>query len=258
MKLLESTSKDGLHKLVHDPSEKARKRYVLDGNQVVGTTTFIKAGLPTSEGLINWKVKEGAKYTLENAFNPFIEKDKVIENSVYAWKRRSKESSDIGTVVHEYAFLTRSGKIKKAAKLLGKYEGSKNWSQIQNSIYKFDDFNKGNKDEIIALEDIVASPTHLFAGRFDCLSRRDGLTTLSDYKTSNGFYLDQFIQGAAYSLAIKEWMGIEVDQIEVLRFGKEDGSFDSRVVRDYSPYLDQAMRCLATYNFNKTYSKLTR
>ena len=54
------------------------------------------------------------------------------------------------------------------------------------------------------------------------------MVTLTDYKTSSGFFIDQFIQLAAYGLAIKEWLGIVVENFEIVRFDKKTGNLSTR------------------------------
>jgi len=86
------------------------------------------------------------------------------------------------------------------------------------------------------------------------LDRVNGKLILRDYKTSKDIFLEQFIQLAGYAIAIKEWLNLDVEGIEVLRFGKEDGAFENLLISDPAElqmFKDQAIRCRGTFEFSK-------
>ncbi len=247
------SSISGTHELVFDDRPTTKKRYTLNGVVVPGVTTLIKAGLPTPEPLQNWKIGIGAEYVLANPKDP-----EVIKNAKQAWKKESEEAASIGIVVHDYAELVSLKKPEEALEMLAKHEGSAHWGGILAAVHKVDEFNKENEDEILFTETLVASPKYKFAGRFDRLVRRNGKVIISDYKTSKSFYVEQFIQDAAYSIAISEWLGIEVEGFEVLRFGKEGGDFEPLLIDSISErmsLMQQALTCLDTYKFMKEWNK---
>lgn len=257
--------KSGLHEVSYDDKPTARYRYKLDGKAVPGATTFTKGGYPTSLGLVNWKIMEGSEYSCNKVFE-LLEKQKydedaqkqIIRESKDAWKISAEEQAGIGTIVHDYAYLSSLKRDEEALEMLSEHEGTPQWDKILNAVYKVDNFNKENKDEILHLETIVGSIAYQFAGRFDRLVLRNGLNILSDYKTSGDFYIDQFIQDGAYAIAIEEWLGIKVDGFEVIRFGKEDGDFESLLITEPNEVEElkkSALRCLDTYNFVKKWAK---
>lgn len=259
MALITSTS--GHHKLTFDDRPNARQRYQLNDVPVVGVTTFIKAGYPTSEGLVSWKIGRAAEFvadffkewrTSEDEFPSDKKITDVIKLSKSAWKKEAEQAAAIGTIVHDYAYYSSLKKDEEALEVLAKHEGTESWDKILNAVQKFDEWNKDNKDEIVHLEEIVASPTFQFGGKFDRLVRREGFLILTDYKTSNSFYPENFIQDAAYAIAINEWLGLKVDGYEVVRFGKEDGEPEVRIFTDKNDiriFKEAALRCLETYNF---------
>lgn len=237
-------------------------RYKLDGRAVPGTTTFTKGGYPTSPLLTSWMVGQGAQYAIgqyqklqRDAVIITDEKIKeIVKASKTAYQVAATEAADIGTVVHDYAHLVETGRAREALQMLSEYEGSDRWDRINNGVKKFDEWRAQTVDEIVALEEIVASVEHQFGGKFDRLTRRAGRIILSDYKTSNGIYVDQFIQLAAYSIAIEEWLGLRVEGYEILRFGKEDGEFQTLMIDnniEMRSLRDQAIRCRDTYTFKK-------
>lgn len=107
----------------------------------------------------------------------------------------------------------------------------------------------------LASEGMVASVAYQYAGTFDRLGARKGRIVLSDFKTSKGIYFSHLVQLGAYSLAIKEWLGIKVQEFEVLRFGK-DGTFEPLTItgrRAILKWEQQAIRCRETYGNIKAF-----
>jgi hypothetical protein len=259
------------HLLIFDEE---KHKYTLDGNRVPGATTFGKGGYPTSEQLISWMIGQGGEYTytklMEEATHEgnFVEwpdndkKKEILKAAKTAYRTKAEEAAGIGTIVHDYAYLVESGRAREALQMLSEHESNPNWDKINNGVKKYDGWREQNKGETVLLEAIVASVVHQFGGKFDHLSLRNGLLILSDYKTSNGIYVDQFIQLASYAIAIEEWLDkwlaqyklpLKVGGLEILRFGKENGD-------DFHPMLitspeeieqlkNQAIRCRQTYKF---------
>jgi len=254
--------------------DEEKHRYTLDGNRIPGATTFGKGGYPTSEQLVSWMIGQGAEYTYNKLMEEsthegnFVEwpdnekKKEIIKAAKTAHRTKAEEAADIGTIVHDYAYLVELGRTREGLQMLSEHEENPNWDKINNGVKKFEEWHGQNKGETVLLEAIVASIRHQFGGKFDHLSLRNGLLILSDYKTSNGIYVDQFIQLASYSIAIEEWLDkwlaqyglpLKVGGLEILRFGKENGD-------DFHPMLItspeeieqlkyQAIRCRETYKF---------
>lgn len=261
------SEKDG-HILEFD---ELKHRYTLDGNRIPGATTFGKGGYPTSEQLVGWQVGEGSKYTAKiiqrlrkNNPNRIIEGEllaKIVKKSKKASAKVAKRAAGIGTIVHDYAYLVEIGRAREALYLLSEHESNRDWEKINNGVKKFEDWHEKNKGETVLLEAIVASIVHQFGGKFDHLSLRNGLLILSDYKTSNGIYVDQFIQLASYAVAIEEWLDkwlaeyklpLKVGGLEILRFGKEEGELQQLLItnpEEIEQLKYQAIRCRQTYKF---------
>jgi hypothetical protein len=257
MALISSKAINGKDEVVFDNRPNARNRYKLNDVVVPGVTTFIKAGMPTSEGLIGWKIGKGAEFALSQ-YESDLSKEEIIKLAKTAWKKDAEEAAGIGVIIHEYAEICGMKQREKAVQMLCQYQSHDKWEAITNAVYKVDQFDEANKDELLFTEQIVGSPLYGFAGRFDRLVRRGNKIIISDYKTSKGFFLDQFVQDAAYSIAIGEWLDIRVDGFEVVRFGKEGGDFQSLLVDDpgeLARLRDQALRCLDTYRELKFWSK---
>lgn len=260
-----SESYDGKHKIQFKESSH-RYKWVCKCHAKepsVGVTTFTKGGYPTSMGLINWMKTQATEYTIqwflkrgnvkaltEEEHTALIKEAKIADRDV------SQEAADIGTLVHDFAYLTELGREQEAQALYDQITAlpPEVSDKILSGIHKFKDWKKKTPDILKLSETLVASPLCLFCGKFDRLAERHGKLILSDFKTSKSMYLDQFIQLAAYRMAIREWLGLTVDGLEVLRFGKEDGDFETLLVDDPAElrvFEAQAIRCRETHNFRK-------
>lgn len=261
-----SKSWDGKHTIEFNEGS---HRYKLDGKAAVGTTTFIKSSYPTSMGLISWMkgitaealfsaltVPGDGGYMPRADFWPIHEETKkeLIKVAKIADRSVAQEAADIGTICHGFAELHSLGKVYEAAALLDRVRGAASWPLIVGCVQKYLAWSEANRSELMAAEGLVASAEFLFCGKFDRLDRVNGKVILRDYKTSKDIFLEQFIQLGAYSLAIKEWTGIDVDGLEVLRFGKDDGAFETLLIDDPEEVMQfqaQAIRCRETYEFAK-------
>lgn len=201
------------HTLTFDPNPR-KHIYTLDGNIVPGVTTVNKKGYPTSEKLLNWFMKNGR-----------------------ASKQIAAEAADVGKILHKYAELKIAGRLEEF-----------NWTEVEehefrkeikNCIKVFEDWFKLNTTKTIASELMVASTTYQFAGTLDRLSSNDhDEAGIEDYKTSSGFFVDQFVQMAGYKIALYEWKGIEAKWFRINLFGKKDANFHTLLVNRDGWFLD--------------------
>ena len=260
--VLTSKSFDGKHIIQFSESS---HRYKLDGKACTGVTTFIKASYPTGMGLIQWMKGQSINYIFDwflqrGATTGITEEEKteIFKDAKNADKKTSQEAADMGTVLHSYAEFRSTGKLVEADSILEQVKNLPQRPLIESSIQKYLAWEKQNIGELVAAESLVASPTYTFCGKFDLLSRRNGKLILSDYKTSKAIFLEHKIQLAAYRLAISEWMGMRVDGIEILRFGKNGDEFETELIDNPKVLSDleaQALRCKATYDFIKEYEE---
>lgn len=255
-----SKSWDGKHELTYRDSS---HRYKLDGKPCVSVTTFIKASYPTSVGLINWMKRQSSLALFETLAAmrfgeawPTTEEEKkeIFKKTESAHEDVSREAADIGTITHAFAELHSAGKIEEAQALLDQVKGTVKWPVIEGCTSKYLDWAAHNKGSLMMAESLVASPTHLFCGKFDRLDKVNGKIRLRDYKTSKAFYVDQFVQLGAYALALFEWSDVRVDELEVIRFGKDDGTFEPLLIDnpdEIKSFIRQAIRCRETFEFKK-------
>jgi hypothetical protein len=254
------TSESKGHLLTFDDDKHS---YNLDGERVPGVTTINKGGFPENQRLIAWKVRETASASLklyeelckEDGF--LILSDNGIKNIIKEanarTKQQTKDSADIGSIIHDCAERHEAGQIVS----MEQYREHKDYAKILSCWSRFLEWKKENFDVVVKHEEIVASPSLKIAGKIDRLARRGNKVILSDFKTSSGIYTEQFIQLAAYGLLLYEWCDIEVEGIEVVRFGK-DGTFGTELVtkkKEIKDYCNQFERNLETYRFLNKYEE---
>ena len=263
-----SRSFDDKHELAYNDKT---HRYKLNGKAVSGWTTVLKASYPTNVGLMNWMKTEAMKSLFHSIALPKLESMNYIPRPD-VWpisdefligllklnrdthEAVAQEAADVGTVTHSFAELWSLGKVKEATDLTEKVKGTEKWPIIESCIHKFLDWDARNKGELISAEGLVASPDIMVCGKFDRLDKVNGKLRLRDYKTSKSIYPEQFTQLGGYKKSIKDWLGLEVEELEVLRFGKDDGSFETLLIDDpkeIQMFVDQAIRCRQTFEFKK-------
>ncbi len=221
-----------------------------------GVTTFLKASMPTSIGLIRWMQGQALEYFYKNLSYPIDleQKDRLMKEAKTAHEAVAQEAADIGTICHAYAELHSLGNTVDAMNLLDKVRQTEKFPIIQECVGKYLKWAFQNEGSLIKAEGLIASPTYLYCGKFDRLDKVNGRIRLRDYKTSKSIYVDQFIQLASYAMALKEWNNIDVEELEVLRFGKDDGAFETLVIDnkdEIQVFKDQAIRCRQTFDFLK-------
>lgn len=233
-------------------------RYKLDGSYVPGVTTLIKATLPEGEGLINWRVKQSVKWISEwwRAREDHPHPNTIEEaekSSLTAYREKLDQAGSIGTALHNYIEAIEADRPPAAHGLKGDLEAAFTKAVAAYNVYTHDH----GPIKLLHAELGIASPTYEYAGKFDRMHLRDGKTVLSDFKTSKAIYPSQLIQLGGYSLAIREWMGIDIDELEILRFGK-DGEFEPLTIVNKAVILEleaQFVRCRETHAFLKKYDR---
>jgi hypothetical protein len=190
-------------------SEKGHS-YTLDGVTVPSVTTVTKLGAvdPFSIGAA-WGFKLGAVGAVETAAEDLSAlssyerlRDVLKERGATPWSQRDK-AAERGTNVHSAleAIAQDGAKIDPLdypENERGYVRGVLRWISEAKDLY-------GSEPEFEAVEVIVGSRTHGFAGRYDLRARIGGELAIVDLKTSKGLYpAEHFPQVAAYELASVE------------------------------------------------------
>lgn len=210
--IITSVSHDGAHKLEFN---EATHRYKLDGTRVPGATT-IGGVYPKGEGLIRWMIEQG-----------------IVE---YEQKKALEKGGDVGSFLHRYAELYELGKV-----------GEFDWTPVRASPYqkdieqvlnRFYAWRQINKDTVLMMEELCASPTLMVGGRIDTLRERQGLgLVLSDYKTTKHIYISHLLQVVGgYRRMMREWHGIEIPYVEIVKFPKQQDLLTETILCDANGY----------------------
>lgn len=224
--ITESIDITGAHKLQFI-EEKRKHQYLLNGPIVPGVTT-IKKTYPPSDALIRYYIKQG------------IEEFKS--------GKKLKRQAAIGTFTHDYAYHKRINRMD----LFPPIPKELDQDQVIHRMKLVDKWLDGNTDKLVMAEEIVASIEHQYAGKFDVLVNKHGKLILQDYKSSKGFFEDQFIQLGGYALALKEWKNIEVEGLEVIRFSDDEDEPKSFLIDDcchIKEFISQFVNLVKTYKF---------
>lgn len=242
------------HTLVYDDTDNAH-RYILDGQTVFGVSDILKA-YPLGKGILAWNVEHGAESILAqykaNPSGPKTKKEakEWIEEAKRAPEIALNKTADIGHIVHDYAHAIRLGHTPSyditdhpaKALLRKRFKEIDEWSIVRDT-----------EETIVAAEEIVASPTHKFGGKYDVLVRRKstGKLRLEDYKSSRSFHAKQFIQQGGYAQAIYEWNGLAIEEVEIVRI--TDKSPKGMVISSVDVFIEQFLRCKYTREFQRTW-----
>jgi hypothetical protein len=184
-------------------SEKGHS-YTLDGVTVPSVTTITKLGAvdPFSIGAA-WGFKLGAEGAVEvaaddlSALESYESLREVLkERGATPWSKRDK-AGERGTNVHSaFEAIAQDGAIIDPDDYPETERG-----YVRGVLKWIEDY----EPEFEAVEVIVGSRTHGFAGRYDLRARIGGELAIVDLKTSKGLYpAEHFPQIAAYELASVE------------------------------------------------------
>ena len=232
------TSRCGDHVLTFD---EVAHEYKLNGI-VVGGATDVKKAYPPSIPIIKYWIKQGLE---------------EFESG-----KKLKDQAAVGTVMHDYCFALRTGKTYDNPAIVG----HKDEETIRRRMAEVEAWVKEREqfEEVVAAEEIIASPRYWMAGKFDCLVRRKdtGRLRLQDYKSAKGFYVDQFIQGGVYDQCLREWKGLKIDEIEIIRFNDNTEKPAAHVIDDIDDFRQQAISCRQSryfmHKWDRYFDKLYR
>ncbi len=150
---------------------------------------------------------------------------KTSDNQVWLqkWRERvgeeeadriSKEATDRGTLVHEYAEKYFNGEDIKPDLLKEK-------SDVREMTYNLIKAGERGIDEVWAQEIALWSPSLKYAGRVDLVGVWKGIPTIVDFKTSKKKknvkqIKDYYVQCCGYAYAHNELFGTDIKQIVIL------------------------------------------
>ncbi|MFA5790696.1 MAG: PD-(D/E)XK nuclease family protein [Caldisericia bacterium] len=181
----------------------------------------------------------------------------ILYGAKNAHEKIKKEAADIGSIAHDVIsgfhvmelankkhrytvtecndFLVSEAK-KKIAEFKKKDpnvlipDSSENC--ITRCLSSFVDWREQVHFEVLETETTVFSAKYRFAGTLDALGKIHDELSIVDYKSSSGIWTEYYYQVASYRCAWEEMNGKSVPKEWIIRFGKEDGAFESRILSD--------------------------
>ena len=199
-----------------DLRTKDRRRgryYWWEGHSYLSVTNAISNGLP-APALMYWTARTVAEYVADNPEEvaelggrmdrgEFIS---LLKNK--PWKQRDK-AGDVGTAVHDIA---EQYVLNRDTPDLSQYE-----PRVQAMATQFIDFMGQVSPEVHAIEGVVFSREHKYAGAFDFIfdfDYPDGMLAaryIVDVKTGSGIYEKDALQQAAYRYG--EFIAVGDDEV---------------------------------------------
>jgi len=205
-------------------------RYKLKGRKdyLIGTTTATGM-LDKSRVLIPWAVGLAQEYMLQAIYGreslPNHELHDIIHEACRQHTVKKEEAAGAGTIVHEWA-------EKFTVSVLNGEDApgiDHEWpEEVLNGINAFLEWYTTHDVKFEASERIVFSRKHEYVGTCDAIAQVDGKRYMIDYKTSKGIYNEMYAQVSAYYHAYMEETGDELDGALIIKFGKEDGGFETK------------------------------
>lgn len=194
-----------------------------DGSTIGPLDSVTKVtGIMDKPALVNWSAREAASYfkrAIEDS-NYVIAPEKleaIAKVAATAHRMKSQEAKDLGTAAHDIFHGIVEGKD-----VVIPYE-------LQAPSKRFSEWYIKSGIEIVATELIVANKLLKYGGRLDAIGYRDGKWGIVDYKTSSGFYGNEYAyQVGGYADAVEAQYGIRVSWAEIARFSKKE-PFDCEV-----------------------------
>lgn len=169
----------------------------------------------------------------------------IAKPGLMNWFKNSKASDikktqavalDIGKKAHKLAERISKGELIK----LSEIREIKKIPQLYNCLVSFCKWKNEENIEFLDAEKKVWSDKHCYAGTLDGIARRKGSKALIlvDYKSSKAIYDEYPLQAIAYKVAYEERTGEKIDEVWIIRFGKEDGKLEAKLIpNDKHDYL---------------------
>lgn len=203
------------------PAKTSRRQYLLDGEKLDSVSSIVDA--LRKEGLERWIETESVRGAVlaermgeltDVPEQDWVERVKLLRLGATAAR---DDAADRGTIIHEAAHRLTEGNVPNPAEFP---EAGRPW--VQGMVRAWLTLSPS---EIVAAEQVVCNPVHLYAGRPDLVAVIDGQVTLVDWKSGRGRAFDSaHFQTRLYAMALRH-CGIEVERILIIAIG-DDGDFE--------------------------------
>ncbi|MFZ5365407.1 MAG: hypothetical protein ACOZBH_04410 [Patescibacteria group bacterium] len=207
-------------------------RYKLDGEKTYLVSVTAATGiLDKSRVLIPWAVGLAGQHLreyLEDAkTNQFTREElyPVIEEALKQHEIKKEKAANVGSKVHDWV-------ERFAIACLNDTERPEindiDDEQVLLGINAFVEWFNAHSVKFHATERLLFSREFEYAGITDAVAEIDKKKYLIDYKTSKGIYSEMYYQVAGYWKAYEEETKDELAGAIILKFGKEDGNFETK------------------------------
>jgi hypothetical protein len=222
------------------------------------TTILNCVGKPA---LINWAAKVEREMAVEVSTQLYIDAIKAgktltpvhwkmsLETRMGTQKASQKQltqAGDIGTEVHNLVEWTIRTQLSQKVGPSPKIRDAAQWA-----FMAWEDWRKSVDLKPIAVEQVVYSKKHGYAGTLDLLAEVNGVLTVIDWKTGKAVYSEAHLQNAAYRQAIREMGHGDPQQGIVVRLPKniEDPEFEAVVADDEGKSFDTFLHVLELWKW---------
>lgn len=197
-----------------------RQRYLVNGKSCISVTQV--TGLLNKPALTFWAANMGRDFLLDHLRQGSeITEELIIEAAKQHTLKKAQEATS-GTLVHEWAEMY----------IKGLNPTMPDDNRVINGVVAFLDWVKEYKVKFISSEQIVYSRLYDYVGLMDCKftmgSEKHKIIHAGDFKTSSGIYNEMRYQVSAYQAADEEESGCEYGDKWIIRFDKNDGTFEAK------------------------------
>lgn len=226
-------------------------KYIIQGVGPMARVTSVLSVVNFDNGFLKvWKERKA-----KEMFSELVPIDKMIsgleahtafEKSLHAGDTFAKASATFGTKVHSW--LEHFALFKEFPKL--EEDSYSDVHKIFQSVQQFvKDFGLGTDAVEIVKPELFVYHTLGFAGTADLVVLRGGKPYLIDYKATNSLKFQYLLQLSAYTAALKELYGLDIQKATLIRFDKAGNGYERLpLTRDELEYYFQLFKvCLAFY-----------
>lgn len=188
---------------------------------------------------------------------PAKQAHEAFVKSLTAGDDLAKSAAEFGTKVHEWleTYAIQGGFPEREPDPYSPYY------QVFQSVKKFvADFGLGTPAVEIVKPELFLYHSLGYAGTADLVVMRGNKFYLIDYKATNSLKASYLLQLAAYSAAIKELYGLDIEKATLIRFSKKATEYERLPVskEELATYFEMFKMCLMFYKFiqNPTYTSV--
>ncbi|RLJ03094.1 MAG: hypothetical protein DRP08_03965 [Candidatus Aenigmatarchaeota archaeon] len=224
--------------------EPATHTYTVNNEIVYGVTSIVE--VLNKPAVLYWAVNKTIEYLDANLQVGLVidevNKKAILDEAKYAHRRHLKKAGDIGTAIHEWLEKYIKATINKEPlpdKPVNK--------EMKKSIEAFLNWTKKHKIKWLSSERKVYSRKYKYAGTLDAEAQINGHLAIVDFKTSNGFYPEYFLQTSAYVKALEEETGNKYHYTVIVRIPKNGNELTYVKNENIDLYFRSFLGCLENY-----------